>query len=202
MTQPDVDEAMERTCIVSRTAGEPHELIRFVAGPDGVVIADLKGRLPGRGAWVTARRDVVEQAVAKRLFARALKRDVTVAGDLADQVAAQLRRAALEALALARKAGLAAPGFDQVEAALRRGSAGAWLSAIDAAEDGVRKLRNAAAAGGAEAELVQAFRADEQGAIFGRDEFHHIALLPGGATDMALGAIRRFLAYDAETAKQ
>ncbi len=65
-------------------SGEPHALIRFVASPDGVVVADLKGRLPGRGAWVTARRDVVEQAIAKRLFARALKRDVTVAGDLAD----------------------------------------------------------------------------------------------------------------------
>ena len=46
----------ERTCIVTRRAAAPAELIRFVVAPDGEVVADLKGRLPGRGAWVTATR--------------------------------------------------------------------------------------------------------------------------------------------------
>ena len=40
----------ERTCIVTREVGPPDAMIRFVVGPDGVVVPDLRHRLPGRGA--------------------------------------------------------------------------------------------------------------------------------------------------------
>ena len=65
----------ERTCIVTRRAGEAEDLIRFVAGPDLAVVPDLKRNLPGRGCWVTAERRHVDEAVRKKLFARALKAD-------------------------------------------------------------------------------------------------------------------------------
>ena len=66
----------ERTCIVSRTVRPPAELIRFVLGPENQVVPDLRHKLPGRGVWVTARRAVVEEAVRRRLFARAFKAEV------------------------------------------------------------------------------------------------------------------------------
>ncbi|MDR6188094.1 putative RNA-binding protein YlxR (DUF448 family) [Agrobacterium pusense] len=44
-----------RMCIVTRQSGSPDELIRFVAGPDGDVVPDLKRQLPGRGCWVNTR---------------------------------------------------------------------------------------------------------------------------------------------------
>jgi len=47
--------ATERLCIATRTVRPVGQLIRFVAGPEGLV-PDLKRRLPGRGVWVTARR--------------------------------------------------------------------------------------------------------------------------------------------------
>ena len=53
----------ERRCIVTREVLYPDQLIRFVAGPDGEVVPDLKRKLPGRGVWVTAKRDLVQQAV-------------------------------------------------------------------------------------------------------------------------------------------
>ena len=68
----------ERTCIVTRAALPAAGLIRFVLGPDDRVFADLKHKLPGRGVWVTARRDVVQEAVKRRLFARAFKAEVKV----------------------------------------------------------------------------------------------------------------------------
>jgi predicted RNA-binding protein YlxR (DUF448 family) len=193
------DDDLERTCIVTRKVCEPAELIRFVATPQGGVVADLKGRLPGRGAWVAANRRTVEQAVARRLFARALKREVTAPDELAIQVEAQLRQQALSALAIARKAGSLAQGFDQVEAALRSGKARAWISAADAAEDGIRKLRNAAAAAatGQPVEFVQAFGSGEIGSVFGRDALMHVAFLEGGAGEMALASIRKWKNFDA-----
>ncbi len=48
-----------RMCIVSRRSLPADALIRFVAGPDGQVVPDLKRRLPGRGAHLEARRAVV-----------------------------------------------------------------------------------------------------------------------------------------------
>jgi hypothetical protein len=189
------EDAVERTCIVSRQAGEPRSLIRFVADPQGRVVADIREKLPGRGAWVTAGRQFVEQAVARRLFSRALKRDVDVSPALADEVDALLESDALSALAMSRKAGLAHPGSDRAHAALRSGEAKSVLSATDAADDGIRKLHAAAQAGGGNVEFLKVFDSRQIGAIFGRDALTHVALAGGGATAAALGAIRRLLAY-------
>src|SRR3954462_2678103 len=80
------EEKNGRMCIVTRESGSPDELIRFVAAPDGTVVPDLKRELPGRGCWVKIDRSLVEKAVAKKLFARALKTDVKAAEDLGERV--------------------------------------------------------------------------------------------------------------------
>ena len=71
----------ERTCIVSRTAKPPAEMIRFVLGPGNEVYPDLKHKLPGRGVWVTAQADMVNEAVRRRLFSRAFKAEAAGPGD-------------------------------------------------------------------------------------------------------------------------
>ena len=50
----------ERTCIATGETGTPASLIRFAIGPEGEVVADLEGKLPGRGIWVSARREAIE----------------------------------------------------------------------------------------------------------------------------------------------
>jgi predicted RNA-binding protein YlxR (DUF448 family) len=66
----------ERTCIVTREAGGPAELMRFVLGPGDEVVPDLRNKLPGRGAWVTPTAAAVGEAVRRKLFARAFKQPV------------------------------------------------------------------------------------------------------------------------------
>ena len=73
MGKKDEDGVNDRMCIVTREKGEADDLIRFVAGPDGSVVPDLKRQLPGRGCWVKAERAIVDKAVARKLFGRALK---------------------------------------------------------------------------------------------------------------------------------
>jgi predicted RNA-binding protein YlxR (DUF448 family) len=46
------------------------------------LVPDLRLNLPGRGCWVKAERSVVELAVKRKLFGRALKTEVTVDPDL------------------------------------------------------------------------------------------------------------------------
>jgi len=52
---------------------ERDALLRFVVGPDGAIVPDIEARLPGRGLWLTPRRDIVERALTKRIFARAAR---------------------------------------------------------------------------------------------------------------------------------
>src|SRR5262249_2013886 len=42
-----------RRCAVTRALRPKDQLIRFVLSPDGVVVPDLKEKLPGRGVWLT-----------------------------------------------------------------------------------------------------------------------------------------------------
>ena len=108
----------ERTCIVTREPQAPGALIRFVLGPDNQVVPDLRHKLPGRGAWVTARADLVETAVKRRLFSRAFKTEAKAPATLAQDIDAALLADLRQALALANKAGAVVTGFTKVEAAI------------------------------------------------------------------------------------
>jgi hypothetical protein len=187
----------ERTCIVTRKSGAPDDLIRFVVGPDCVLVPDLKRNLPGRGCWVSADRLHVERAAAKKLFARALKADVKTPADLGDMVDRLLAKAALGALGLARKAGAVAMGAAKVEAAARSGEALAVLHSIEASPDGVRKIMQARRAtahlGGPEIPDYKLFSEAEIGLALGGANVIHAAVL---ASDAGRAALKRIAALD------
>lgn len=193
------DRAPMRRCIATRQSRPVDALIRFVRAPDGTVVPDIRQRLPGRGVWVTARRDLVAEAVRKRLFGRAFRAEARVADDLADMVGAQLREAALGALGLERKAGRLVLGFAEVDGRLRRGTVGLLLHATDAAADGVRKLDQAAhagrPAGGGVPARCRAFTSAELGLALGRSNVIHAALETGGASGAAIARCRRYESY-------
>jgi hypothetical protein len=89
---------------------------------------------------LTPRRDIVDRAVAKRVFARVARRPVTAPPELADRIESLLARRCCDAIGLARRAGLAVAGFERVGEAVRRGRAGLLLFALDGAEGGRGKL--------------------------------------------------------------
>ena len=99
----------ERTCIVTREAQSPAGLIRFVLGPDNQVVPDLRHKLPGRGVWVTARFDKVEEAAKRRLFSRAFKTEARASETLAADIESLLREDLRQGLSLANKAGSVTP---------------------------------------------------------------------------------------------
>lgn len=182
----------DRTCIVTRQSGPADRMIRFVADPEGVVMPDLKARLPGRGCWVTAERRHIRAAMEKNLFARALKTGVTVPGSLDETVDSLLVSSLTGMMALARKAGQLVTGAGKVEAAIRSGQAIAVMHAADAAPDGVRKMdqaRRAAAASGSPA--IASFRllsADEMSIVMTDGNIIHLAVLAGQAGE---GVVKR-----------
>jgi uncharacterized protein len=173
----------ERRDIVSGEVMDEARLIRFVPGPDAVVVPDLARKLPGRGVWVAADRASVETAARKNLFARAAKAKLSAPATLADQVESLLRRRLLSGLGLARKAGEITSGFEKVSQAIASGKA-AWLvEAADGAADGRRKLWAQARKQPRVPGLVGAFTAAELGLALGAENVIHTAFLAGRAAD-------------------
>jgi predicted RNA-binding protein YlxR (DUF448 family) len=184
----------ERLCVVTRSVKPVDALIRFVVGPDGTVLPDLKRKLPGRGLWVTADRAALKDAVARKTFARGFKREVRVAPDLADQTDHLLARAALDALAIAGKSGLVASGFAKTEAAIAHGSIVGLLHASDASADGVAKLAAALRrqhADPAGIAVITVFTSAQLDLALGRSNVVHAALLAGPANDTFLARFAR-----------
>lgn len=173
----------DRTCIVTRESGSVDDMIRFVAGPDALVVPDIKGNLPGRGCWVKASRRFVDEAVKRKLFARALKDSVTASDDLGAMVDRLLVQSALGSLSLARKAGAVVTGSAKVDAAIRSGRAVIVLHALEAAEDGVRKLDQARRAtvylDGPDIPAFSLFKGEEMDLAFGYGNVIHAAVLEG-----------------------
>jgi uncharacterized protein len=164
-----------RRCIVTGEIRDRAVLLRFVVGPDGAVVPDVEARLPGRGLWLTPRRDIVDRAVAKRVFARAARRSVTAPPELADRIESLLARRCCDVLGLARRAGLAVAGFERVGEAVRHGRAGLLLLALDGADGGRGKL----SALGRGLPVASVLTAAEVGAVFGRERIVHTAVTDG-----------------------
>ena len=177
----------ERRCIVTRETQPRRGLIRFVAGPDDIVVPDLAGKLPGRGMWVSADAGALGQATAKGLFARAAKRPVRAPADLAERVEALLAARVVDLVALARKAGQAVTGFEKVKAALASGEARLLLQAVDGSSRERARLRPPEG----ENSLVSCLFAHELGVAFARDRVIHAAVLAGGLSDRIRGEALR-----------
>lgn len=188
-----------RSCIVTRERFDREKLIRFVKGPDDLVVPDLKGNLPGRGVWVEARKSKVQAAVEKQLFARSLKSEAKADGNLPELIEKLLNDRALQALALSKKAGLLVSGFSKVDTAIRSNSVVLLVHASNAAEDGKRKLAAAANSvqhlGGDAVKTVECWTVEEMSAVLGIGNATHVAALRGGASRQLGVAIEKLEYY-------
>jgi uncharacterized protein len=183
----------ERLCVATREVRPISDLIRFVVGPEGEAVPDLKRKLPGRGVWVTATRDALGDAIKHKAFARGFKREVRLPPDLLERTGRLLEQSALDALAVAAKAGSVVSGFAKVENALAHNHVRVLLHAAEAAPDGVRKL-NAALQRSPKAgpiEVIQALPGAQLDLALGRPNVIHAALLAGPVSDTFLARLRR-----------
>ena len=203
----DADEADEseelvvndRTCIVTRQAKQPDELIRFVKGPDGQIVPDLKSVLPGRGCWVTADAETVALAVKRKTFARALKTEVTIDPDLVGMIERLMVKNALGSLGLLRKSGNLMTGSAKVDDLVRSGKCGFVLHATDGAADGIRKITQGRRAtremGGKEVPGYALFTSVEMSLAFGGENVIHAAANAGQVSNGARARLEALARY-------
>ena len=196
---PD-DKGPLRRCIVGGGTFPKESMIRFVVAPDGTLAPDVAGRLPGRGFWLRADRDVINKALVGKSFAKASRSAVEVPDDLVRRLEDLLARRCLDLIGLARRAGRLAAGFEKVQAALREEPKGVLIVASDAAAGGRAKVQalalqaRAPAQGQARAPglvTIDPFTAAELGGAVGRDAIVHMAVEPGRLADALIAEAGR-----------
>lgn len=170
----------DRRCIATGEVLPEARLVRFVVDPEGTLVPDIDGRLPGRGYWISADAESIQRAAMRNMFAKAAKRPVRVPDDVVTRTELGIVQRMLAYLGLARRSGGLILGFDQVDKQIRSPEPPpVIIEARDGAEDGRRKLQGAATAAGYVPFVIAAFSNDELSLSLGRENVVHAAVKPG-----------------------
>ena len=159
----------ERTCITTGQTLPTHLLIRFVVAPDGYAVADLAGKLPGRGAWVKASEHSIREAEKRGQFQRALGAGLQSDDETIMMIAVHLRARVLSIAGLARRSGVLLGGSGKL---LSEGRCVGLLAADDASAREIKKLRSKLSVNW----VARNFSAAELGKICGRDSIAFVGV--------------------------
>jgi|GEM_PF-756753 len=178
-------------------------MLRFVRAPDGALAFDVRGKLPGRGAWTQPNPACVRKAIDKGGFSRSFEAPVLVQmNEMVAQVEEVLRTTAMQSLGLAQRSQhLVAGRTEVIDAVLRKPGRFIVVLADDlasrSAEDLTTKVEGAAAVVRvlSKADLGQALGRRATGVIAvnktpGTERLRHdlvrLARFTGGAVDASL----------------
>jgi len=176
-------------------------MFRFVISPDRALIPDLAARLPGRGIWLSASRDVIEGAGGVRpngtpsngvgpsgvssgakgrelvrAIARAARGPVQLPHDLTGVLETALIRRIGDFLGLARRAGQAIAGFEKARDWMRTHPVGLVLQAADGSDAERARFRSAVPD---TVPVLDPLTGAELGRVMGHETVVHVALAPG-----------------------
>jgi len=183
----------QRTCLGCREVKDQADLVRVVCSPDGEVLVDLKGKLPGRGAYLCNSRRCAEDAVKRKQFDRAFKRSCRPvdADQLVDAMLDGLLMHMASLLGMARKSATFVAGSNAVLDALGHNrSLAVIVLAEDISPQIAEKVRYKA--GQKQIVTVDLFKKIELGRILGRAERSVVGLPAGKLADAFLKDLLRY----------
>ena len=149
-------------------------MLRFVVGPEQILVFDAAATLPVRGLWLRARADVVTSALKRGVFSRASKQQLKIPETLPELIEAGLKRRMTDLLGLARRGGNAISGFEKAREWLAAGRVGLVVQAKDGSADECRRFLS-----GRNVPVVTALSGAVLGKIFGRDNAVHVVIASG-----------------------
>lgn len=119
-------------------------MVRIVADPSGSLVPDLKGNLPGRGAYVCPDARCISKASGGRLVHNLSAAGSTAdrSGELQASIASRYRQRVVGLLMQAKKSGRYIAGTNLVEGEVRMGPKDNWLAILaeDTSEDIALKI--------------------------------------------------------------
>ncbi|CAK7191934.1 hypothetical protein COMNV_00115 [Commensalibacter sp. Nvir] len=164
-----------RCCVVTKEKGNPEELIRFVLSPNSEIIPDLTERLPGRGMWLKADRNVLHIAMQRHVFSRVTQCQVKVPENIISIITEGLKRRIKNTIGFARRAGQVTYGFEKVREKISQNKVALIIQAVDGSSEEKKRLLS-----GTKSLLMITFlTAEELGKLFGRERVVHAAIHVG-----------------------
>ena len=73
-----------RSCVVTREKLPKSELLRIVRTTDETIVADVSGKINGRGAYIKKDIDVLNKAIKSKILERHL--ETTISDDVYDEI--------------------------------------------------------------------------------------------------------------------
>ena len=73
-----------RSCVVTREKLPKLELLRIVKTTDGDVVADISGKINGRGAYIKKDIEVLEKAMKSKILEKQL--ETTISNEVYEQI--------------------------------------------------------------------------------------------------------------------
>lgn len=163
-----------RRCLLSRRHDHPENMLRFVVAPGGDIVPDLAARLPGRGMWLCADREVLGNPQLSRVFARGARRQVKLPEHLPNLVTEGLAKRLQDGISLGRRAGEAVCGFQKCRERIASGQVGVVICAADASRDELSRLMS----GHRDVPVIQ-LESRVLASVFGRDHAVYAVMAPG-----------------------
>lgn len=143
----------ERRCVLSGKSSARDDLVRLALSPaddEGIshVAPDPLAKAPGRGAWIGVSRGELAEAMVSGKLRGALSRafktgKLAIPDDLPSMTENALKRAFLQRLGLEMRSGRLILGSDRIAQEALTGRVFALYHALDASEDGCKKLDQA-----------------------------------------------------------
>lgn len=189
--EPESTARRSRRSVVTRRVQPRAGMVRLVRAPDGRLVPDVLERLPGRGIWLEARRDLLVDPKTRRALARAAGGAAPDTEALAAEIERGLVQRCLDLLGLAKRGRQAVSGYEKVRDAVREGRAAIVLIARDAGRDAQSAFRHLP-----EGMLrVVAFDREETGRALGRDQAVYVAVMRGRLARKLLRELRRLSGF-------
>ena len=73
-----------RSCVVTKEKLPKQELLRIVRTTDNKVVADISGKINGRGAYIKKDIEVLDKAIKNKILERHL--ETTISDDIYDEI--------------------------------------------------------------------------------------------------------------------
>ena len=179
-----------RTCVGCREESPKRALVRVVRSPEGTVVLDRRGKLPGRGAYLCVCRECLEKARRSGAIARALRTAVPdscyeeleryIEGYAAGCGAEERLQELCALLGLSQRSGMVFVGSDSVQSQCGK-AALLVLTASDCSESVLelaKKLASPSAGGRAHAHIHTPLSVERLSRALGTGRVQVIAL-PG-----------------------
>lgn len=190
-----------RKCIATSAVLNKADMLRFVVSPDQLITPDIKAKLPGRGAWVSGEKSLVEQAIDKKLFFKAFKsKKIQPMDNMLELIGDLLEKDVFDALSICRKSGDLQMGHLKAEESILSGRTRIYVVANDAGKDTRKKLtakmRTIVEKKGKKCYIIDHFSTAELEKCLGQKKVIHVAIKTGSLAMSLLAKIEKWDRYN------